>query len=471
MPVNNARKLKFSPAVVGLALTILFGVLIFKNAIYLFACILASYLMMALLFRKNRPGMIVFAFILQWVQVIAYVIWMNTSNLDINYFSRHADVAVLMACLGLVVIAAVFSLVINRIPIVPEGEFARQARLFDDKKVLILYAGSTLFLGGLQFALGSNSGFVQILATISSIKWVFFMVYGYIVFTTKKKSWPIFAVMVLFEFTTALYSYFSNFKEVILITIAMSITLVRQVSFKQLLSGLVAATLLAFLFIGWTAIKSDYRNFVNQGKGQQVVEVSRSEAFSKIGEKVGSLTWDDFQLASYLLLYRVQYILHLAKSMDRVPDVIPHEDGRLWWDNITFVLEPRILFPNKPIYDATVKTVKYTGIHYSGQKKGSSFSLGYFADSYIDFGFIGMLFPLAFIGLALAGIYRLFIHLKGVNVLVRYGIINVVFYEFCVFEADGLFLFGRLTLLTLVYFVLAKTLFPRLQSWLYKEGS
>ena len=31
--------------------------------------------------------------------------------------------------------------------------------------------------------------------------------------------------------------------------------------------------------------------------------------------------------------------------------------------------------------------------------------------------------------------------------------------------------FGRLLLLTLVYFVLAKTLFPRLETWLYKEGS
>ncbi len=109
--------------------------------------------------------------------------------------------------------------------------------------------------------------------------------------------------------------------------------------------------------------------------------------------------------------------MHLAKTMDRVPDIIPHEDGKVWVRKYTYVFEPRILFPNKPPYDATVKTVKYTGIRYAGQKKGTSFSLGYFADSYVDFGYIGMFFPLAMIGLVLAGIYRLFLGMKNINLL------------------------------------------------------
>jgi hypothetical protein len=470
MSTQLAGKLKISPAIIGLAMTLLFGVLMFRNGIYLMACVLTAYLIVAFLFRKNRPGMIVFALLLQWVQVIAYVIWMNSSDWDINHLSRHGDNAVLIGCLGLVCIAAVLSLAINKVPIVSESEFARAARTLDEKKILLLYSVSTLFLGGLQFALGSNSGFVQILATLGSIKWVFFLVYGFICWTTKK-NWLIFIVMVAFEFTSALYSYFSNFKEVILMTIALGIMLVRQVSFKQVLGGLLAGTLLAFVLIAWTAIKGDYRNFVNQGSGQQVVEVSRTEALDKITEKVGSLNWEDFRLASYMLLYRLQYILHLAKTMDRVPEVLPHEEGNVWLENITYVLEPRLFFPDKPIYEATIKTNKYTGIRYTGRAKGASFSLGYFADSYVDFGYFGMYLPLALIGLLLSGIYRLFIGLKNVSIVFRYAIINVVFYEFCAFEADGLFLFGRLTLLTLVYFVLAKTVFPRLQSWLYKKSS
>jgi len=469
MSIQSTGKSKISPAIVGLAIALLVGVLAFRNGIYLSACLLTAFLMMVFLFRTNRPGMVVLAFLLQWTQVIAYVVWMNSSDQDINHLSRHADVAVLSGCLGLIVIAATFSLGINKIPIIKPGELARKARELDEKKVLLVYIVSTFFLSGLQFALGTNSGFVQILATLGSIKWVFFLVYGFICWATKK-NWLIFSVMVAFEFTSALYSYFSNFKEVILMTIALGIMLVRHVSFKQVLGGLLAGTLLAFVLIGWTAIKSDYRNFVNQGTGQQVVEVSRTEAFGKITEKVGTLSWDDLQLASYLLLYRLQYILHLAKAMDRVPEVLPHEEGNVWWENITYVLEPRLFFPDKPIYEATIKTNKYTGIRYTGRAKGASFSLGYFADSYVDFGYFGMYLPLALIGLALIGIYRLFIGMNNVSIVFRYAFINVVFYEFCAFEADGLFLFGRLTLLTLVYFVLAKTVFPRLQSWLYKKS-
>jgi hypothetical protein len=169
-------------------------------------------------------------------------------------------------------------------------------------------------------------------------------------------------------------------------------------------------------------------------------------------------------------LYRVQYTYHLAKTMDRVPDVLPHEFGDLWWSNITFVLEPRLFFPDKPRFEATQKTTKYTGIHYAGFKEGSSFSLGYFADSYIDFGYFGMLFPLAVIALFVGFIYRRFYGLKKLNILFRFALLNIVLYEFISFESDGLFLFGRLLLMFLVFYILALTVLPLLQRWLYKAG-
>jgi hypothetical protein len=55
------------------------------------------------------------------------------------------------------------------------------------------------------------------------------------------------------------------------------------------------------------------------------------------------------------------------------------------------------------------------------------------------------------------------------NALLRFGIINVCLYNFISFEADGLFLFGRLLTTFLVYLVLAKTVLPSLQKWMYKN--
>ncbi len=52
---RSLQKLKLAPGVIGLAATLLFGVLVFDNAIYLFCCILAVYAILGLLFRKNTP--------------------------------------------------------------------------------------------------------------------------------------------------------------------------------------------------------------------------------------------------------------------------------------------------------------------------------------------------------------------------------------------------------------------------------
>jgi hypothetical protein len=394
---------------------------------------------------------------------------MDVLGYDINHYSPHGGIAVIMSCLGLVVMAAVVAQVIVKLPIPSREQFRHQATLINEKKILILYLASTFFLGGIGLVVSAGGGLAQIVMTFASLKWIFFLVYAYVSWINKKNRLILLAI-ILFEFSTALYSYFSSFKEVILITIILALTFIERISFKQVVYSLLIAFFVGFLLITWTAIKSDYRAYLNKGTRQQVVEVSRSEAFSKIGEKISNLSWKNYQFAMNLFLYRVQYIYHLAKTMDRVPDILPYEFGGLWWDNISFVLEPRLFFPDKPRYEATQKTTKYTGITYAGYKQGASFSLGYFADSFIDFGYSGMFIPLAIIALFVGLIYRSFYKLTKLNILFRFALINIVLYEFISFESDGLFLFGRLLLMFLVFYTLGRVVLPILQRWLYKAG-
>jgi hypothetical protein len=439
------------------------------NATYLIFCFVAFYAIIILLWRPSQANILVFAMLMQWVQVVTFVIWMNNAGADINWISNHGDVATSMACLGLIAMAATISLGLKTLKMPSAEQFTQQAALINEKKILLLYLISTFFLGGLGFAFGSNPGFFQILSTLATLKWVFFMVYGYVVWINKKNR-LVLIIIVILEFTSSLYSYFSTFREVIFYTIILALSFIRRVNFKQLAYGLVIFTSLLFLLLTWTAVKSDYRKFLNRGTKQQVIEVSREEAFSKLGEKVSSLTWANYQQVLDLFLYRTQYILHLAKSMDRVPSLMPYENGQIWKDNITFVLEPRLFFPDKPIYQATVKTNKYTGLRYSGLKQGSSFSLGYFADSYIDFGYVGMFLPLILIALFVVFIYRVLYGFSKINLLIRYAVINVTLNDFNSFESDGLFLIGRLLLLFLVYWFLSKFVLSRLQNWLYKAS-
>ena len=472
--VNNAltaanRKLIVSRGLVMGILASLGLVYFFNNSLYLFVCLLTFYILLFLLWKPLRPGIVIFSVQLQWVQVFAYVLWMNSMDWDMDKLSNHGGIAVIMSCLGLIAMSATISLGIRNIAVPTMEQFHVQAKRINEKKVLLLYLFSTFILGSLGLIVGGQSGLLQIIWTIGSLKWVFFMVYGYVAWINKKNR-LILVLIILFEFTSSLYSYFSNFKDVLFYTIILSLTFIRRINFKQFIYGILISAAVLMLMLTWTAIKGDYRNFLNQGRKQQVVEVSRSEAFSKIGEKLSSLTWDDYMNVTGLFLYRVQYILHLGKTMDRVPDLLPHEYGKVWWENISFVLMPRLFFPDKPIYEATVKTNKYTGFRYAGFKQGTSYSLGYFADSYIDFGYAGMFMPLVLIALYVVWIYRGLYGFQNINILFRYAIINTALINFTTFEADGLFLFGRLTLLGLVFWAFNKFVFRYIQDWLYKPS-
>ncbi|HMH23197.1 MAG TPA: hypothetical protein VK563_15540 [Puia sp.] len=465
-------KVTNKPVVPGnVLLTILFGCLatiLFNNGIYLFCCLMTIIGLFALLWRNNRPGILLFAFFMQWTQVISYVIWMNYNDFSIEELSKHAGVAVLMSCLGFLIMAAIIARGINSLAMPSRDQLRAAAALINERKIFILYLGSTLFLSSIGFILGSTSGLAQILVTLSTIKWIFFLIYGYVAWINKKNR-IILMAMVLFEFSTALYSYFSSFKEVILFSIILSLTFVKMISFRQFFYSLIISILLGAMLLTWTAIKGEYRNYLSVGKREQVVEVSREDALTKMQQQIGELSWKQYELATNMSLYRLQYVYHLALTMDRVPAVIPYENGKLWWDNITYVLEPRIFFPGKALFEPTAKTNKYTGMNYSGLKGGSAFSLGYFGDGYIDFGYSGMFIPLAILALFIVLVYRTFYKMARLNILFRYGLINVALYNFIYFESDGTFLFGRLLITFLVFWFMAKTMLPRLQYWLYSK--
>lgn len=387
-----------------------------------------------------------------------------------EFLSEHAPNALLAACIGLFLMAFIISQGIKKLPVYSEQDFEKQTNLVNKRKLLLLYVFSTVFLSSIGFVFGNTSGLAQVLVTLSLLKWIFFIWYGIIVWISKTNR-IILVVILLYEFITGLYSYFSTFKEVLFYTIIVSLTFIKQITFRQFINFLIVSVSLLFVFVTWTAIKGSYRQFLNQGSRQQVVSVSKSEALSQVSEKVQTISWKQYQLSMNLALYRIQYIYHLAIVMDRIPELKAHENGKVWWENVSFVLTPRILFPDKPIYESTKKTNKYTGFKYAGIQKGAAFSLGYFADSYVDFGYIGMFMPLSLMALFVMLIYRFFYKMNHLNLFLRFAIINVTLYNFISFEADGLFLFGRLLTNFIVFWILSKTIFPPIQRWLYNFDS
>ncbi|PWT74358.1 MAG: hypothetical protein C5B59_11400 [Bacteroidetes bacterium] len=453
---------------VGTGIVVSSLTLFLQNGIYFFVCLVTILFIVHQSWRYGKPGIIVFAFLYQWIQVIAYAIWMSVNGFDINHLSNSAGIAILESCGGLLIMSSVMNWRISKIPRITLAHLRSEANKWDHKKILIYYAASSIFFNSVGMALSNDSGFAQVLVTFVAFKWVFFIMYGCLVFVGKGNKF-IFIGIILFEFASGLYSYFSSFKEVLLYAIILSVSFIPKVSLKQLIRTLLIGASLLMILLTWTVIKGKYREFLNQGTRKQVVSVSQSDALSEMQYQISNLDWQQYQDAINVFLYRTQYIYHLAKTMDRVPSVLPNEYGGMWLSNVLYVITPRMFNPDKPIYQATLKTNKYTGLRYAGFKQGASFSLCYFADSYVDFGHVLMYLPLILIALFVTFIYFSLFKMK-LNLIFRIAIIDVVLYNFIAFEADGTFLFGRLLTSFLTFWFFGRFVAPLLQRFAYKQS-
>lgn len=385
----------------------------------------------------------------------------NYLDVDVNYKSIHSGLAVLLAYGGLI---ALFTSVIyyhNKIPSVSFATLKKHANRLSIQKTFIAYVVAFFTMNALGAAAFAFAGLAQIIISFVKIKWFFFLLFGYQVII-KKKMIREFLFFIGLEFAMGFFSYFSDFKTVFFFLACLTLTFLVKVSLKHLVYAVSSLIILVFIGITWTSIKGEYRVFLNQGSKSQTVQVSQEDATSKLLELVGQEKKDSSATESFF--NRMQYTYHLAKAMDQVPEVIPYQEGDNWWESLSFSLTPRYFNPDKPVYDASKKATKYTGIAYLSGQSGVSFSLGYFADSYVDFGYYGMFIPLILIGFLYGITYFYFVKNSSNNFIFNYAVVGALFMEFNALEIDSTYLAGRLFSSLLVFFVLRFFFFP----WLIK---
>lgn len=459
------KAIRFDEGAKAAFILLLFGQLFLDNGLYLFVGLAVLGFCLYYLQQPLKPSVFTIIFIYHFIQVSANVWLSNYLGKDLNFRSDHMDTATIFSYVGLVFLFGPIIYYQQRIPALSLTGLRKHALKLSTKKSFRAYVIAFFvanFLGGVAFVI---PGLAQMIFSVMSIKWFFFLLFGYQVFL-KKEMVKYFVIVASLEFLLGFISYFSDFKTVFFFLGFLAVAFIIKINFKQVLVASVGLVLLVFLGIKWTEIKDQYRAFLNVGSNSQTVQVSGEDALSKL---IDLGTGDNPEYkgdATYSFLDRIQYTYHLAKTMDRVPAVLPHEDGKNIASIFEFVLIPRILNPNKPRLEATVKTKKYTGINYLGYEQGVSFSLGYFADCYIDFGYYGMMIPLLILGLILGGSYFYFARRSSHNLIFNYAVVGAMFMEFTAFEMDGTFFMGRLYATLVTFFLLKLILFPRLYKYL-----
>ena len=214
------------------------------------------------------------------------------------------------------------------------------------------------------------------------------------------------AAVVLVETIIGLGSYFSGFKTVYFLG-AVALLSVRSRSSRIAWASLAFVGVVAIgLGVVWQAVKLDYRPFLSQGESSQAVLVSPAERYGFLVERTLNLQAADLSRGLESGMVRLGYLEYFARAIQMVPAQIPFQDGRLWWEAVFHLVTPRALFPGKPEINDSDRTNAFCGVRVADAEQGTSVSIGYAGESYIDFGPVLMFVPILLLGMFWGWGYR-----------------------------------------------------------------
>jgi hypothetical protein len=433
------------------------------------AALAAAPLLVAWSWRSDEAPIVPFILGYHWLQATT-ILWLAIAlRVPIDELARFPGANMLEATaltvLGVVVLAlgtrSAWSNWDSPHPFAP-GKVAG----LQPERVLVLYAALALFGLAADALRGAAPWAWQVIAAVKQARFAFlFLLCIYCL--QQRSHWALLAAALGFDIITGFLSYFAEFKTAIFVA-AMALLTTGLGGLTRRQKAAIAGIGLVLLAVAavWSSIKTEYRMFMNQGSGAQESVVSRGEQATKLRELLRGPDLD-LRWGLYATLQRLGYVEFFGHVLTQVPRNIPHEDGRILLGAVRHVFVPRLLYPDKPpLVPDTVVTEGYTGLDLGGES-GTSISMGYMVDSYIDFGRVGMYGAIFAWGLLLGGIYRWF-NRAGDPLAAATGV--AVLLSAALLETSGIKQVGGLLSAFLVMGGALWLLDAPLRRWLFRAG-
>ncbi len=371
------------------------------------ATIFGGLLISHLVWREGEAQFPLFVCLYQLLQVFAPIVQAEMSDVPLRtlFGGIEFETATWLSLGGVVAFSAGMALPLRKwapISLITNSECRRSVTQISVHKLLVAWA-FLFMMQNIITDLISVASIDTVWRPIGALRFAAALLIFQNVFVMKT-NWWILIFIVGGETVSGFFGYFSTFKIVYFLLLVAAATHLREDRRLWLPAILSLAAVLMTAFF-WQVIKSEYREFLNQGEKQQIVNVSVEERFDYLGSSFSDFNGESFADVIESSLRRLGYINYFSYSLIQVPDHIDHTGGRLWKEAIGNITQPRILFPGKQVFNDSDRTNEFTGLMVADASKGTSIGIGYVGESYIDFGVPWMFIPITLFGTAVGFAY------------------------------------------------------------------
>jgi hypothetical protein len=426
----------------------------------------------ALLWRPGETPILLLLFFVQWAQTSIGIFHANILGEDISAYTLVAGsirlatelslASLMILAIGLRIGAGAPNIsratAVTECPVVPVRA----------RKWLIFYICTSAFSFLALYLVKFSSGLSEPMLALASLKWVSFFMLANATFVNSRGLRFYFFAAFVFELVQGLGGFFSDFKTVFIVTILARAGRTIRLSLRMTVTLCSVAVILVGLSVVWTAVKLDFRSYVSSGTHEQVINIDFSTRLGALADLAGSLDSEKLGIAADNFVRRISYVSVFGLVLDVVPQWIPHADGAIWIDAVTRPFKPRLLFPDKSSISDIERTNYYTD-GFVEISQGTSISIGYVGESYIDFGIPGMMVPIFAYGLLCGTIYRLLLNLRGSSRMLGMALVTAVFIRVIFLESSITKTFSEIILSSLVAWGFVKFVVPTWFPWLRVE--
>jgi hypothetical protein len=204
----------------------------------------------------------------------------------------------------------------------------------------------------------------------------------------------------------------------------------------------------------------------------QQITVPLEQRMAYLGDRalnIGDTKWGE---TSYVLLTRFAYVDIFGQVIGVDRGIREPVAMRQWKEAFAHVFQPRFLFPNKPVLSDSDVFIRLARSDPMEQVRlGTSISVGYMAENYVDLGFPGMLAGIFGYGLLLALVARYFMT-RTLPWMLREGIVMGLVYNVAStgMEVSLPKLLGATVMFFLVWSLIAKFALPVAMRWLDRRA-